>query len=217
MVADVTTERILNADKEPQNWLTVNKDYASHRYSERDQINKGNVKDLGSSRHFKYSSSRRAPEGPPLAGGRPGMGPAPSMDTGFRRYDEGVGNVNFTLITLAALSMFGCVFLLAPGFAGAAEARNTEQNAAAAEVGPATSEAENSEAKLIFAGQCSWCHGSYGMTADKGPRLAGTQMTQRQVEERIRNGKEGLMPSFRKFLDDAQIALMARYIKSLKP
>jgi mono/diheme cytochrome c family protein len=139
------------------------------------------------------------------------------MDTGFRRYDEGVGNdVNFALITLAALSMFGCVFLLAPGLAGAAEARNAEQNADAG-VGPAISEAENSEAKLIFAGQCSWCHGSYGMTADKGPRLAGTQMTQQQVEERIRNGKEGLMPSFRKFLDDGQITLMARYIKSLKP
>src|SRR5262249_2606196 len=46
MAADVTTERILNADKEPQNWLTVNKDYASHRYSELDQINKSNVKDL---------------------------------------------------------------------------------------------------------------------------------------------------------------------------
>jgi alcohol dehydrogenase (cytochrome c) len=46
MAADVTSDRILNADKEPQNWLTVNKDYASHRYSELDQINKSNVKDL---------------------------------------------------------------------------------------------------------------------------------------------------------------------------
>ena len=44
--ADVTTARLLNADKEPQNWLQVNKDYSSHRYSELDQINKNNVKDL---------------------------------------------------------------------------------------------------------------------------------------------------------------------------
>ena len=44
--ADVTTPRLLNADKEPQNWLQVNKDYSSHRYSELDQINKNNVKDL---------------------------------------------------------------------------------------------------------------------------------------------------------------------------
>jgi alcohol dehydrogenase (cytochrome c) len=46
MAADVTTPRLLNADKEPQNWLQVNKDYAAHRYSELDQINKNNAKDL---------------------------------------------------------------------------------------------------------------------------------------------------------------------------
>ena len=55
------------------------------------------------------------------------------------------------------------------------------------------------------------------MQAGKGPRLAGTKMTEHQVEERIRNGKPGYMPSFRKALDDGQIALMAKYIKSLKP
>ena len=104
-----------------------------------------------------------------------------------------------------------CFILLAPASAGAAESRNTDSNAA-----QGISEAENREAKEIFAAQCGWCHGSFGMTADKGPRLAGTQMTRQQVEERIRNGKQGLMPSFRKFLDDEQIALMARYIKSLK-
>ena len=46
MAADVTTPRLLNADKEPQNWLQANKDYAAHRYSELDQINKNNAKDL---------------------------------------------------------------------------------------------------------------------------------------------------------------------------
>jgi alcohol dehydrogenase (cytochrome c) len=43
---EVTTERLLKADQEPQNWLQVNKDYAAHRYSELDQVNKNNVKDL---------------------------------------------------------------------------------------------------------------------------------------------------------------------------
>jgi mono/diheme cytochrome c family protein len=92
-----------------------------------------------------------------------------------------------------------------------------EQKAAAGAPGQGISEAEKNEAKVIFASQCGWCHGSFGMTADKGPRLAGTQMTIPQIEERIRDGKEGLMPSFRKFLDDDEITLMARYIKSLKP
>jgi alcohol dehydrogenase (cytochrome c) len=31
MAADVTPDRLMNADKEPQNWLMVNKDYSSHR------------------------------------------------------------------------------------------------------------------------------------------------------------------------------------------
>jgi mono/diheme cytochrome c family protein len=78
-------------------------------------------------------------------------------------------------------------------------------------------ESETAGAKAIFAAQCSWCHGDYGMKADKAPRLAGTAMTEHQVEDRIRNGKPGAMPSFRRFLDDGQIALMARYIKSLDP
>ena len=73
------------------------------------------------------------------------------------------------------------------------------------------------EVKQIFATQCSWCHGAWGMKADKGPRLAGTQMTEQQVEERIRDGKQGHMPAFRKTLSDEEIETMAKYIKSLKP
>src|SRR5690349_2436796 len=46
LAADVTPDRLMNPDKEPQNWLMVNKDYNSHRYSELNQINKDNVKNL---------------------------------------------------------------------------------------------------------------------------------------------------------------------------
>ena len=46
MAGEVTAPRLLSADKEPQNWLMVNKDYGAHRYSELDQITKTNVKDL---------------------------------------------------------------------------------------------------------------------------------------------------------------------------
>ena len=73
------------------------------------------------------------------------------------------------------------------------------------------------EIKKLFANNCSWCHGAYGMTADKGPRLAGTKMTEEEVRERIRHGKEGYMPSFAKVLTDPQIAAFAKYIKSLTP
>jgi len=61
---EVTTSRLWNADKEPQNWLMVNKDYSSHRYSELDQINKSNVKNL----HVAFALA---------LGGAQGVGTAP--------------------------------------------------------------------------------------------------------------------------------------------
>src|SRR5436190_8117785 len=39
-------DRLLNAPNEPQNWLMMNGDYGSTRYSKLSQINRDNVKDL---------------------------------------------------------------------------------------------------------------------------------------------------------------------------
>jgi alcohol dehydrogenase (cytochrome c) len=44
--ADVTAERLANADKEPQNWLTHHRTYDGQRFSPLDQINRGSVKGL---------------------------------------------------------------------------------------------------------------------------------------------------------------------------
>ncbi len=44
--AQVTFERLLRADREPQNWLTYSGGYAGHRYSSLSQINRSNVKNL---------------------------------------------------------------------------------------------------------------------------------------------------------------------------
>lgn len=44
--AQVTSDRLLNASKEPQNWLTYNGDYAGRRFSSLEQINAGNVPQL---------------------------------------------------------------------------------------------------------------------------------------------------------------------------
>jgi alcohol dehydrogenase (cytochrome c) len=46
LAADVTPERLANADREPQNWLMNHRTYDAQRYSPLDKINKGNVKDL---------------------------------------------------------------------------------------------------------------------------------------------------------------------------
>ena len=44
--ADVTPDRLVNADKEPQNWLMNHRTYDAQRYSLLDKINKNNVKSL---------------------------------------------------------------------------------------------------------------------------------------------------------------------------
>jgi alcohol dehydrogenase (cytochrome c) len=46
LTAQVTYERMLRADREPQNWLTYGGDYASRRYSSLSQITRDNVKNL---------------------------------------------------------------------------------------------------------------------------------------------------------------------------
>src|SRR5579862_6152043 len=46
IAAEVTSERLINADKEPQNWLMNHRTYDAQRYSPLDKINKENVKGL---------------------------------------------------------------------------------------------------------------------------------------------------------------------------
>jgi alcohol dehydrogenase (cytochrome c) len=44
--AEVTPQRLINADKEPQNWLMNHRTYDGQRYSPLERINRGNVKSL---------------------------------------------------------------------------------------------------------------------------------------------------------------------------
>src|SRR5438874_12419124 len=46
LAAEVTPERLLNADKEPQNWLMNHRAYDGQRYSPLNRINKETVKGL---------------------------------------------------------------------------------------------------------------------------------------------------------------------------
>jgi len=46
LAADVTPDRLVNADKEPQNWLMNHRTYDGQRFSPLGRINKGNVKNL---------------------------------------------------------------------------------------------------------------------------------------------------------------------------
>jgi alcohol dehydrogenase (cytochrome c) len=46
LAGDVTPDRLVNADKEPQNWLMNHRTYDAQRYSPLDNVNKDNVKSL---------------------------------------------------------------------------------------------------------------------------------------------------------------------------
>jgi alcohol dehydrogenase (cytochrome c) len=46
IAGDVTPDRLVNADKEPQNWLMNHRTYDAQRYSPLDKVNKDNVKSL---------------------------------------------------------------------------------------------------------------------------------------------------------------------------
>ena len=46
IAADVTTERLINSEREPRNWLNHHGNLEAHRYSGLRQINKNNVKNL---------------------------------------------------------------------------------------------------------------------------------------------------------------------------
>ena len=69
LAADVTPQRLVNADKEPQNWLMNHRTYDGQRFSPLDKINKANVKGLklayavplGGTRQRNSSRRRRSP------------------------------------------------------------------------------------------------------------------------------------------------------------
>lgn len=68
----------------------------------------------------------------------------------------------------------------------------------------------------LFATSCGWCHSQGGRVAGKGPKLAGTKRSDEFIATRIKTGKQGAMPGFAKTFNDAQIAQIVRYIRSLK-
>lgn len=102
----------------------------------------------------------------------------------------------------------------APSLA-ADEATESKESAPASEP-VAEPEKPRIDVRKLFAMNCSWCHDGYGLHAGKGPKLAGTKMTEKQLYERIAKGKSGYMPGFEKTLKKDQIDAFVEYIKGLK-
>ena len=54
----VTRERLLNADREPQNWLTLGRDFAGSYHSPLRDINDGNIARLGFAWQYELPTRR---------------------------------------------------------------------------------------------------------------------------------------------------------------
>ena len=63
---EVTWERLINSDREPQNWLSYGGNYSAHRYSSLDQINRGNVAGLAPAWIFPTGELRGGLNATPL-------------------------------------------------------------------------------------------------------------------------------------------------------
>jgi mono/diheme cytochrome c family protein len=73
------------------------------------------------------------------------------------------------------------------------------------------------DVEQLFASTCGWCHADGGRVAGKGPQLANSPRGDDYLRNRIKIGKEGAMPAFGSALNDAQIEMIVKYIRSLKP
>lgn len=72
------------------------------------------------------------------------------------------------------------------------------------------------QVRKMFGNNCGACHGDFGKKPGRGgPKLAGTQMTEKQAHDRIANGASGTMPSFKTLLTEEQINALVTYIKTL--
>src|SRR5262245_54064725 len=86
--ADVTAERLINADKEVNNWITVHRTYDGHRFSPLTQITKDNVKNLRPQFSFMLGSV--------TGGGRYEFGQlegTPLAEDGFLYLSDGWGAI----------------------------------------------------------------------------------------------------------------------------
>lgn len=73
------------------------------------------------------------------------------------------------------------------------------------------------DASKIFATTCGWCHNKGGREAGKGPQLMDSTLSDAEIEQRIRRGKQGFMPSFEGAFTDEEIKGLVAYIRALKP
>jgi mono/diheme cytochrome c family protein len=99
----------------------------------------------------------------------------------------------------------------------AAESEAPAQTPPAQPAGNAAAPAQAFSVKNTFRNVCGFCHESYGRKAGKGPQLMGSQLSDQQIFDRIKNGKPGRMAAFGGSFTDDQIREIVVFIRALRP
>jgi mono/diheme cytochrome c family protein len=73
------------------------------------------------------------------------------------------------------------------------------------------------DVKSTFRNICGFCHENYGRKEGKGPKLMGSPKTDKELFDRIKNGKPGRMAAFGTSFSDDQINQIVKFIRNLKP
>src|SRR5579871_5037401 len=87
--ADMTFERALNADQEPQNWILHHQDYQGHRFSRLKEINTDTVKDL----HVAFTVGLGGMESGGSKNASGNLEATPLVDDGIMYVTDGWGSV----------------------------------------------------------------------------------------------------------------------------
>lgn len=77
--------------------------------------------------------------------------------------------------------------------------------------------ADHRDIGKLFATSCGWCHEGGGRKAGKGPQLMHSKRDDKYLKSRIKKGKRGRMPAFRKALTEQDIDEIIFYIRTLEP
>jgi cytochrome c oxidase cbb3-type subunit 3 len=80
---------------------------------------------------------------------------------------------------------------------------------------PANAPDSAKSGRALFLKNCAHCHGAdaYG---DEGPDLHDLDWTDKQIADRIRNGKKGQMTAFAGKLSPQEITELIGYLRTLK-
>jgi mono/diheme cytochrome c family protein len=77
------------------------------------------------------------------------------------------------------------------------------------------SAARIAQGRAYFTASCAHCHAD-DATGDEGPDLHKLKISDAHIALLVKNGIKGEMPTFAKKYDDAQIATIAAYLRSLE-